>query len=254
MRIAQTALDHLLSPLTLLTSLPIVRRRVDLPSASYGLFPVVGVLIGAMLVALDYGARLLLPTSASSALVVVGLVALTGALHVDGLADSADGLFGGRDRAHRLEIMRDPHNGAFAFAAIAAVLLLKWAALIPLEGWLRMGALLLVPSLARWSVLLPMVLFPPARRDGMAFDLRSGSDWRQAAFGSAFVVGLSLVVFWPAGLALLAPALLAGLVVAAYAAGRLGGLTGDIYGAIVEVNEAILLLVIATSVSHAWLT
>src|SRR3972149_4236316 len=98
LRIAQTALDHVVSPLALLTSLPITRRQVDLSSVSYGLFPVVGLLIGAILLALDYLSRLVVPSPASSALVVVGLAALTGALHLDGLADTADGLFGGRDR------------------------------------------------------------------------------------------------------------------------------------------------------------
>lgn len=252
MRIAQNALDHLVSPLALLTVLPVSRRPLGLPVASYGLFPLAGLLLGAILLAIDSLALLVLPSAASSALVVVALAALTGALHLDGLADTADGLFAGRDREQRLAIMRDPHNGAFGFAAVASVLLLKWAALIPLDGWLRAGALLLVPALARWSVLPPISLFPPARGEGMAFAVQSGSRW-PIAFGSAMAVGLSLAVFWPTGIALLVPGLLLALAVGAYAASRLGGLTGDVFGATVELSEAVLLLVVATSAAHPWL-
>lgn len=254
MRIAQTALDHVVSPLALLTVLPITRRRVDLSSVTYGLFPVVGLVLGAILLAIDFLARLVVPSAASSALVVVGLAALTGALHLDGLADTADGLFGGRDREHRLAIMRDPHNGAFGFVAVAAVLLLKWAALIPLEGWLRTGSLLLVPSLARWSVLSSMILFPAAKGEGMGFAVQSTSRWPQAVLASAVALALSLGIFWPTGLALVALALVVALAVGAYATSRLGGVTGDVFGCTVEVSEAVLVLLAATSVSRPWLS
>ena len=253
MPIAQSAGDHVLSPLALLTTLPIA-RRMELPRASYGLFPAVGLLLGAILVGIDELAGLVLPTSASSALVVVALVALTGALHLDGLADSADGIFVGGDRDRRLAIMRDPHIGAFGVVAVVAVLLLKWGALIPLDGWLRTGSLLLIPALARWSLLPLMTIFPPARSDGMAFQVQSWSRWLQVVFGSAIVAALSLAVFWPTGLALLGPALLAALAIGWYATQRLGGVTGDVYGATVEIGEAVLLLVVATSISHPWLT
>jgi len=254
LRIAQTALDHVVSPLALLTSLPITRRRMELSAAGYGLFPVVGLVIGAILLALDHIARAIVPSPASSALVVAGLAALTGALHLDGLADTADGLFGGQDREQRLGIMRDPHNGAFGFVAVAAVLLLKWAALIPLEGWLRTGSLLLVPSLARWSVLPSMILFPAAKGEGMGFAIQSTSRWPQAVQGSAVALALSLGIFWPTGLALLALALLVALAIGAYSTSRLGGVTGDIFGCTVEVSEVALLLLASTSVSHPWLS
>ncbi len=247
-------LDRVISPLALLTSLPVTRVRMALPGASYGLFPLVGLLIGALLLGLDYLARLIIPSAASSALIVVGLVVLTGALHLDGLADSADGLFGGRDREHRLAIMRDSRNGAFGFVAVASVLLLKWAALITLGGWLRIGSLLLVPAIARWSVLPAMSLFPPARDEGMAHGLQSNARWPQALLGTAVAAGLSLAIFWPSGVALLVAGLVGAVAVGAYATRQVGGLTGDNFGAIVEVNEAVLLLLIATSVSHPWLT
>ncbi len=247
-------LERIVSPLALLTSLPVSRRTMRLPDTSYGLFPVVGLLIGGALLAVDYVAGFVLPTPAASALVVVALVVLTGALHLDGLADSADGLFGGHDRAHRLAIMRDSRNGAFGFVAVAVVLLLKWAALLSLGGWLRVGALLLVPAVARWSVLPAVTLFPSARDDGMAHGLQSRAHWAQAALGSAVVVGASLAIFWPGGIALVGAGLLVALAVGGYATRKVGGVTGDVFGAIVELNEAALLLVVASSVSRPWLT
>ncbi len=253
MRIAQTALDFVVSPLALLTVLPITRRQVDLSSVSYGLFPAVGLVLGAILLAIDHFSRSVVPSPASSALVVVGLAALTGALHLDGLADTVDGLFGGRDRHERLAIMRDPRNGAFGFVAVASVLLLKWAALIPLEGGLRTGSLLLVPSLARWSVLPSMTLFPAAKSGGMGFAVQSAARWPQAVLGYVVSAGLSLAIFWPAGLALLALALVVALSLGAYATSRLGGVTGDVFGCTIEVSEAALFLLAATSVSHPWL-
>ena len=254
MRIGLTTLNQLLSPVALLTALPVARGRHSLGSVGVGLFPVVGLLIGAGLVAIDLVARIILPVSASSAVVVVALVVLTGALHLDGLADTADGVFGGRNREQRLAIMSDPRTGAFGFVAIAAVLLLKWAALIELEGWLRMGGLLLVPMLARWALLPALLIWPAAKPDGMLAGLTSQHRLVHAGLATALALGVSLAVFWPAGVALLAVAFLIPLLVGAYATAKLGGTTGDVLGAIVEVSEATLLLVVATSASHAWLT
>jgi adenosylcobinamide-GDP ribazoletransferase len=254
LRIAQLSFDRISSPFALLTSLPLTHQRAALREINVGLFPLVGLVLGGLLVGLDWLVQLALPSVASSAVVVVALVALTGALHLDGLADSADGLFGGRDREHRLMIMRDPRVGAFGFVAIATVLLLKWAALIELEGWLRIGALLIVPMLARWS-LVPAVLFgPSARPEGMAAMMRSSRPWTTLVLSTAVVMGVSLAIFWPTGVVLVAIATLPVLLVGLYAVNRLGGLTGDVLGAIVELSEAFLLLVIATSASHSWLT
>lgn len=254
MRIAQVSLDRLTSPFALLTSLPLTRRRIALGEIDSALFPLVGLVLGGLLVGLDWLAQLVLPPVASSALVVLCLVALTGALHVDGLADTADGLFGGRNREQRLEIMRDPRIGAFGFVAIAGVLLIKWAALIEMDGWLRMGALLLIPALARWSLVPAMLVWPAARKEGMVAMMRSSRPWAALIVSSALVVGMSLAVFWPVGLALLPLALLPALLIGAYAMNRISGLTGDVLGATVELSEAFLLLVVATSVSHPWLT
>ncbi len=253
MRIDRT-LDQVLAPVTLLTSLPVARlRRRALPRTGYGLFPLVGLLIGGLLLALDYTLALVLPAAPRSAVVIVALAAITGALHLDGLADSADGLFGGRDREHRLAIMADSRNGAFGFVAIAAVLLLKWGALAPLDGWLRGGGLLLAPALARWAVLPLALVFPPARPDGMAVQLRSASRGAEAAFGSLVAVALGLGVFWPTGVVLVASAGAIAIAIGAYATHRIGGVTGDILGATVELSETALLLIIATSAAHAWL-
>ncbi len=123
-----------------------------------------------------------------------------------------------------------------------------------MEGWLRMGALLVVPMLARWALLPTLLLWPTAKPDGMAAELSSNHRFVHAGAATALALGVSFAVFWPAGGSLLAVALVTPLLMSAYATARLGGTTGDVLGAIVEVSEATLLLVVATSASHAWLT
>jgi adenosylcobinamide-GDP ribazoletransferase len=190
---------------------------------------------------------------AASALVVVALAALTGALHLDGLADSADALLGGRSPEHRLEIMRDPHNGAFGFAAVGSVLVLKWAALVPLEGWLRDGSLLLVPALGRWAVLPLLIAFHPARGEGMGFDVHVAARAPGVLGATLIAAGASLAIFGPPGAALAGAALGVALLLGAVATSRLGGVTGDVLGCTVEVAETALLLLAATSAAHRWL-
>ena len=97
------------------------RRNAGLREVARSLawFPAVGLLLGALLLAFDRAASRALPLPSVDVLLVVGLVVLTGALHLDGLADAADGLFGGREPAQRLEIMRDVHAGTYAIVAVA---------------------------------------------------------------------------------------------------------------------------------------
>jgi adenosylcobinamide-GDP ribazoletransferase len=249
-----TVVRELRSSLALFTALPVARDSSrPLKNAAAGL-PLVGLVLGGVLVAIDAGVSLLLPVEAAPALVVVALAVLTGALHLDGLADTMDGLMGGRDREQRLAIMDDPRNGAFGFSAIAAVLVLKWAALIPLEGDLRVGALLVAPVLARSAALVALQVFPLAKPAGLGATARSGLNTPTSFLSLGLALLFAALVFWPTGLVLV---LAAGVVVAlvgGYALARIGGITGDVLGAVVEITEVTILLLAATAVEHAWLT
>ena len=227
-----------------LTVLPVAPRD---PAAGLACarawFPAVGLLLGAMLAALDAGLRALhLPPLLAGALLVAALTALTRGLHLDGFMDSCDALLGGYDRERRLQILRDPHVGAFAVAGVACLLLVKFAALAALPEGSRARVLLLFPCLARTAILLVMEWFPYLRREGLGTPLLEHRGRFSLWFGAPLALAAALIL---AGLPGLALAMLAGAVACAagaWATRLLGGVTGDIYGAVNETVEAAVLV------------
>jgi adenosylcobinamide-GDP ribazoletransferase len=216
-------------------------------------FPAVGLLIGALLAGIDRLALKALPSQSVDVLLVVALALITGGLHLDGLADAADGLFGGYTPERRLEIMRDVHAGSFAIIAIVAALALKWAGLAALPASVRIGTLLLVPCVARFAMLLTVVVFPYARVEGM------GAIQHQRAGGAAMAVGggtaiiAAVLLLGAGGAYAVALAIGVALSVGVVAKRMVGGMTGDLYGATVEIAEVALLLFIAAFANHGWI-
>jgi adenosylcobinamide-GDP ribazoletransferase len=207
--------------------------------------PVAGVavgLIGALVLAL--AALLGLPPLLRAGLATAALVAVTGALHEDGLADAADGFGGGATRARKLEIMRDSRIGAYGALAIALALILRVGALAAaLDGgfWRAGSSLVLVAALSRAAALTPLALLPPARADGAgAAASRLDSSALAAAWGSALViaVALGLVALGLAHALLAALTSAAGaLAMVALARRAIGGQTGDVAGAAQQCSE-----------------
>ena len=204
-------------------------------------FPAVGLLLGGMLACLDLALRTLhVPVLLNSALLLAALAALTRALHLDGFMDTCDALLGGFDRGRRLAILRDPHVGSFAVVGVVCLLLVKLAALTGLPGGSRTGALILFPCLSRAAVVLAMRSFPYARREGLGtpFANRGGiGPWIGVLVAPAAAVALTGLP----GLALAALAGAVAWVVGAWATRQLGGVTGDIYGAVNEIAEVAVL-------------
>ena len=247
------------SAIGFLTLLPVGSRdSVGLASAR-GWFPVVGLFLGAVLAAIDllmhWGYPIFIqdvrsfPPLLAAVILVVAMIALTRALHLDGFMDCCDGLLGSFDRVRRLEIMRDPHVGAFAVVGVVSLLLVKVAALVSLPLSDRVWVLLVSPCLSRWAMLLAMEVFPYVRRQGLgtAF-LRKRGPW-QLALGLLVALAATLALAGPFGLALMGWASLSGWAVAAWASKLLGGVTGDVYGAVNEVAEASI-LVLAAVLAH----
>ncbi len=232
---------------------PAPGTTMDDVARSQAWFAAVGLLIGGLLCGIDWLASRALPDEAVAALTIVALAAITGALHLDGLGDTADGLFGGASPQRRLEIMRDVHAGSFAVVAIVSVLLLKYAALVALPDIERRQALLLAPCVARAALVAVVALFPYARADGMGATFRDHAAPLALLVATATTVTASLVVFGAAGLLVAASGAATALAVGAYATRLIGGVTGDVYGAAVEVTEAATLLFIAALAGRAWL-
>jgi adenosylcobinamide-GDP ribazoletransferase len=195
-------------------------------------YPVAGYLIGAVLAVvawLTHG----YPDGVQGALLLAVWLACTGMLHLDGLLDSADALLVMKTPQDRLRILGDVYIGSFAFGVGFAALLLKWQLLAQNPSWV---ALLCIPALVRFALLLPMNLFPAARKEGLGALSGQGRLWPAAAFA------LPAIVFFP-WLALGVTLLM--LAVAFWASRRLGGgISGDIFGALVELGEVAALLLL----------
>ncbi len=208
-------------------------------------YPLVGLLIGGLLLAVHWLAGLLFPPLLTAALVVTAWVGITGGLHLDGLADCCDGLFAPVDPDRRLAIMRDPRAGAFAVVGVALFLMLKVAAVAALAT--PVSGLLLAPVWARWTLLLAAKQ-PRARPQGMGAGFARGvtPGVLGVAFTMALAPSLALLLLgdWRAPIAILA-AHGATLAAVLLARARLGGVTGDVFGLVVEISELAVLLVYA---------
>lgn len=199
-------------------------------------FPLVGALIGAVAGAVRLLAQPLLGPSVASALALAALVGSTGALHQDGLADTADGLGARGDRERRLAVMRDAAVGAFGVLALVGWALLFFAALDSLSDVRALLALIAAAALARWAALLHSAAAPPARPDGLGAGFHPSPV--QLAVASGLALAVAALACGPlAGMAAIGAALLAAALSTAWARQALGGRTGDTLGATVALAE-----------------
>jgi len=239
------ALWQALGAVGLLSVLPLPRRAHGLPSAvTLAAFAPAGLLLGAVVAGLELALAPVLPVAPRSAVLLAGLLLLSGGMHVDGLMDSADGLFGARDPARRLAIMRDSRVGAFGVAAAGTVLLVQYAALSAVAGQ-RWTAVLVSVGLSRAASALALGIARPARTDGLgsvfSVPRRLAGGVVAALAAAAVAVGLG---GWH-GVAAAGVALLATLAVVAVFRRRVGGMSGDGFGAVVELSLAGALLCFA---------
>jgi len=244
---------NLLLAVRFLSIVPVPQGREDtvedLGQAMYW-FPLVGLAIGAAAGWCLIGVLMIRggPLVAASVALAV-LAALTGALHLDGLSDACDGLFGGRTREDRLRIMKDKATGTFGLVAVVLVLLFKWSCLLGMahqNRWLVVLALAAAVGLGRWAQVVAAGLCPYARSgDGTGRDFVS-----QVGLAHVLASPLPLWALWAASLHWLRPqaALVAGVCVLATVLGicacsiaffrsRIGGVTGDTLGCLSELVE-----------------
>lgn len=241
------ALIHLRVAASFLTVLPVAPRTLPealAPARAY--FPLVGLALGAGLAALEQGLRHAFPPLLSGAVLLIALVAATRALHLEGFIDCCDALWGGHTTERRLEILRDPHVGAFGVAGGACLVAVSWATLASIPTAERARVLLVFPCLSRWAMVAAMEAFPYARKEGLGLAFTRGRTAFQlpAALGTV-VAAAALLAGW-AGVCMLALATLVALGLGRWMARLLRGLTGDCYGAINEASSvAALLLAVA---------
>ena len=209
---------------------------------SLSFFPIVGLFLGLVLFGLDYLLGLFLPPIIVNILLLITLVVLTGALHLDGFVDTCDGLVVRSSASDKLKIMTDTQVGAFGVVGACCLILAKFAALLALPEGLRAGALILMPILSRWGMVYAIYAFPIAKAEGLGWAAKQMATWQGIAIASAFALITALVLLNWWGAVLLAVVCLIIWIVSRYLSSRFGGLTGDNYGAINEFAEVVVLI------------
>lgn len=212
-------------------------------------FPIVGAIVGIAVGGVWWATAQVFPLPVAGALAVLADLAFTGMLHVDGLADSADGLLPPLPRDRRLEIMRDPRAGVFGVVAVVAVLLVRFAvlgSLVPgsIRSALVMGA---IWCTSRTAMAVIATTMPYARPHGLASAFVGGRPALTVAVGVPLAIGLGVVGTDPhvRGVLAVAACALGAAVVATFARTRLGGFTGDVLGAAGVVGETVGLILLA---------
>lgn len=209
------------------------------------LFPVVGAAIGLAAAAVELAARSVLPEPIGVVFAIAVAVLLSGGLHLDGLADTCDGVFCLASPDRRLEIMRDSRIGSFGAIAIALDLLLRYAVLGALPPSARSAGLVLAPAAGRWTMVTAMWGFPYARPEGTGRCFKEHLRWPALALATIATLAMAMAVTpGTASIALLV-ALGAALGAASLIRRRLPGLSGDCYGAINEVAEVTCMMALA---------
>jgi adenosylcobinamide-GDP ribazoletransferase len=202
-------------------------------------FPLIGILAGLAMVGLDALLGAVLPPWPRSVLVVLAMVGISGGLHLDGLADTADGFLSSRSRERVLEIMRDSRIGSMGVLAIVGALMLKAAALASVPPGRRWWALLLMPLAGRTALVLELNLVPYARATGLGLVFAAYKTRWDAVLAIALLAGLGSALAGWRGLTAAAATVVLTAVVSLWCRRKIGGFTGDTLGAACELGEAV---------------
>jgi adenosylcobinamide-GDP ribazoletransferase len=205
-------------------------------------FPLVGAVLGGLLLFVHGVAGIFFQPAVCSAVVVVVWIILTRGFHLDGLADTFDGLGGGATKETRLAIMKDSRLGTFGVLAILCVLLLKFAVLDELKWQFFSKTLILAPILGRWVMLIGIRFFPSARPGGMGDIFSRSCTNREVIIGTVSAIALAVLLSGFYGLIFMVLSGCVAYFMACLLSRALGGLTGDSYGALCEIGELTTLL------------
>jgi len=234
----------LFTALRFLTVIPLPRRlAAGTPgfAAALPYFPIVGLIVGGLTAGVFYLFSGWISPMVGAALAVALLAMLSGGHHLDGLIDTFDGI-GKNTPEVRLAAMRGVHAGAGGISAAAIVTLVKFAALASLGSWL---AVIAVPVLSRSFMVSALYLFPAARKEGMAATFKAEARPIHFIICNLLALGLALALIGPLpGLAVAVGGWLLIQGLALYFSRRFGGLTGDTLGAIGEISEMALLVIL----------
>lgn len=230
-----------------LTIIPLTRNRMVRPeelAASMAYFPLVGLILGIILSVSNIGLLKILPGSIVDAILVAELIILTRGLHIDGFVDTIDGLAGGKTKEDILHIMRDHRVGALGAVGVIMLIMIKYLSLNSVPHDYKNLVLIAMPVMSRWLQALFTNMLPYARQNGMGKAFVEGVRGRQAGIATIFAALVLIVLFKFNAILIMVLMAIITYLMGLYFKKTLGGITGDVIGAVSEVNEVVFLLIV----------
>lgn len=207
-------------------------------------FPLVGLFIGAILALTGNLLADVFPDLLLSILVVFLLVILTGGLHLDGFADTMDGFYAGKDKDDILRIMRDSRIGTMGVLGLIGIILLKIGFLQAMSLPVRFKSLLIMPVLSRWSMVFAIFIFNYVREQGKAKIFFIDMNWKNFFLSTLIAIIITYFIFGFKGLILIFLIGLSTFISGQAIKRKINGMTGDTLGAVNEINEVLILLLV----------
>jgi adenosylcobinamide-GDP ribazoletransferase len=230
--------------LQFLTIIPVRIKRIfgdkELAQSMF-FFPFVGIVLGLALAGMQQAASLVFTVQVTSIMLVTVLAVLTGGLHLDGIADTADALFSCKDRNEKLRIMKDSRIGAMGAAALALTILLKASLVASIPSAIVVPTLIFFPAAGRCGQLLPALIYRYARGEVSTGSFITKLSLRTVLPAFLLMMLLSAGLLQLSGICALAVVLAASMLAGKFIAAKLGGMTGDALGAINEGCEIVFL-------------
>ena len=205
-------------------------------------YPLVGLALGFLFCMLYTFMHGLMTPFATASVMVVVMSAVSGALHIDGLSDTFDAFMSQGSKERALEIMKDSSAGPMGVFAIISVLLIKFSAIVSINPSSVCTALLIAPLMGRCAMVIAIVAFPYVRSDGLGTALIKNAGMKHAVLGGLFSLAAGAYFGGGAGVFATAVMLAVTILFGIVSKRRIGGMTGDTYGALCEITEAIVLL------------
>ncbi|MCP3952843.1 MAG: adenosylcobinamide-GDP ribazoletransferase [Desulfobacterales bacterium] len=236
--------ENFIAALQFITILPAGKTPRYKPREMIAYFPLIGLLIGMLLALFDALVSLAWSPAAASVLDIILLAVLTGALHLDGLGDTADGLLGHRPRERALEIMKDSRIGAMGLVAVIGCLAMKWAGISGIAEN-RFLFLMLVPAWSRAGMLFGIKYLPYGRPEGGTGHALFNEPLKWIDFRLLLPLMILTLITGRSGIGLLLTFFILTTVLIGYFGKRMGCITGDMLGCMTEVLEAGLFLAVS---------
>lgn len=237
-------MKSLISAIRFMTILPFGRPGTFDPKGMVSLFPLVGIIVGVLLAVFDWAVFRVWPAPVAASLDVIFLVVVTGAFHLDGLGDAADGLLGHRPKEKALSVMKDSRIGVMGLLAIVCGLTIKWGGIASLADH-RSLLLIIIPAYARGSMLFGIRFLDYGRSsEGIGHSLFATALRPSAFLGLLVPVIFSIFLGWK-GLCLNGFFVIMTAAIIIYYKKRIGCITGDMLGAMTEITESMLFLLVS---------